>query len=58
MGIFNKRNIGLVLGLLLFALILLFADFVPGKPAVTYTAAVAALIATWWITEAIPVWVK
>ncbi|MCP4631548.1 MAG: hypothetical protein GY855_01385 [candidate division Zixibacteria bacterium] len=49
------KNVGLVLGPLLFALILIVADFVPGKPAVTYTAAIAALIATWWITEAIPI---
>ena len=35
-------------------LIILFADFKPGEPAVTYTLAVALLMAVWWITEAVP----
>ncbi len=34
--------------------ILLFADFVPGNPKVTYTFCVALLMATWWITEIVP----
>jgi sodium-dependent dicarboxylate transporter 2/3/5 len=32
----------------------LFADLEPGKPEVTYTLAVAMLMAVWWITELIP----
>lgn len=34
--------------------ILLLADLDPARPAVTATAAVAAWMALWWITEAIP----
>jgi sodium-dependent dicarboxylate transporter 2/3/5 len=33
---------------------MLFADLEPGHPAVTRTAAVAVVMATWWVTEAIP----
>jgi sodium-dependent dicarboxylate transporter 2/3/5 len=45
--------VGLVLGPILFVLIN-FLDLEPGNPAVTRMAAVAALMAAWWITEAIP----
>jgi len=48
------QKIGLYLGLFLFFTILLFFDFEPEKPAITRMAAVAALMATWWVTEAIP----
>ena len=34
--------------------IILFADLDPGNPKVTYTFAIALLMAVWWITEAIP----
>lgn len=34
--------------------ILLFVDLVPGNPKVTYTFCVALLMATWWITEIVP----
>ncbi len=51
-----SQKIGLALGALLFAGILFFADLDPGQPAVTRMAAVAALMAVWWITEAIPLW--
>jgi sodium-dependent dicarboxylate transporter 2/3/5 len=50
-----KEHIGLALGPIVGLLILLFADLNPGNPAVTRTAAVAALMAIWWITEAIPI---
>ena len=49
-----SRRIGLVLGPVLFFTLLLFFDFSPGHPEVTRMAAVAALMAAWWITEAIP----
>ncbi|MBN1848919.1 MAG: SLC13/DASS family transporter [Deltaproteobacteria bacterium] len=49
----KAQMIGLILGAILFFLVLLF-DFVPGKPVVTRMAAVAVLMAVWWITEAIP----
>jgi len=53
-GLRNKtQNIGLILGPIIFA-ILMFSDLVPNNPAATRTAALAALAATWWITEAIP----
>lgn len=47
-------RIGIWLGPALFFIILLFADLNPGQPNVTRMAAVAVLMATWWITEAIP----
>ena len=47
------QKIGLVLGPVLFILVLLF-DLDPGKPVVTRMAAVAVLMAAWWITDAIP----
>lgn len=45
--------VGLILGPVLFFLVLLF-DFVPDKPVVTRMAAIAVLMAVWWITEAVP----
>lgn len=51
-----SQKIGLVLGSVIFFATLCFADFSPGNPAVTRMAAVALLMATWWITEAIPLW--
>ena len=45
--------VGLVLGPVLFFLIMSL-DLDPEKPIVTSMAAVAVLMATWWITEAIP----
>ncbi len=47
-------RVGFWLGLGLFAVILLFVDLEPGEPLVTRMAAVAALMAVWWITDAIP----
>ncbi len=47
------QKAGLVLGPLLFGLVLL-TDLEPGNPAVTRMAAVAIWMATWWITEVIP----
>jgi sodium-dependent dicarboxylate transporter 2/3/5 len=34
--------------------VILFLDLEPGKPIVTRMAAVAVLMAVWWITDAIP----
>ncbi|MCP3979408.1 MAG: SLC13/DASS family transporter [bacterium] len=48
------RRVGLWLGPALFLAILWFADLQPGHPSVTRMAAVATLMAVWWITEAIP----
>ncbi|MGC1953293.1 MAG: DASS family sodium-coupled anion symporter [Gammaproteobacteria bacterium] len=47
------QQVGLVLGVVLFFLVLSL-DLEPDKPVVTRMAAVAVLMATWWITEAIP----
>lgn len=48
------QQVGLILGPVLFFSIILFFDLAPGKPAITRMAAVAALMAVWWITDAIP----
>jgi sodium-dependent dicarboxylate transporter 2/3/5 len=55
----RNRNSGfklasLVLAPLLSISIILFADLDPGNPQITYTLAIALLMAIWWITEAIP----
>jgi len=50
-----KQRIGLWLVPLLALGVLLFADLEPGNPAPTRMAAVAVLMAGWWITEAIPI---
>jgi len=54
----NGRSItqktGLILGPLLFIIVLLFFDFNPENPIITRMAAIAILMAVWWITEAIP----
>ncbi len=47
------QNAGVILGPVLFFLMLLL-DLEPGNPVVTRMAAVALLMATWWITDAIP----
>jgi sodium-dependent dicarboxylate transporter 2/3/5 len=44
----------LVVAPLISALLILFGDLEPGRPEITYTAAIAILMAIWWITEAIP----
>ena len=48
------RRIGLWLGPALFLVVVGFADLQPGEPQVTRMAAVATLMAVWWISEAIP----
>jgi len=49
-----SSKIGFISGLLVFIYIILFTDLDPLNPKVTYTGAVAALMAIWWMTEAIP----
>ena len=49
----KAQKVGLVLGPVLF-LWVTFMDLDPGNPVVARMAAVAVLMATWWITEAIP----
>jgi len=50
-----RHIIGLILGPLLALLFLFVIDLQPGNPLVSRTAAVAVLMAVWWITEAIPI---
>lgn len=50
----DRKQIGFFLGILTFILIALFLELEPGKPEVSFTLAVAALMAIWWVTECIP----
>nr|MBN2276776.1 SLC13/DASS family transporter [candidate division Zixibacteria bacterium] len=50
----RKTVLGLYLGPILALIILIFFDLDPQNPAVERTAAVAILMAVWWITEAVP----
>ncbi len=50
----QKKYIGFFLGIAAFLIIILFTDLEPGKPEVSATMAVAALMAIWWVTETIP----
>lgn len=49
-----RQRIGLVLGLALFVLIL-FLPFEIHSPGAKRTLAIAVLMATWWVTEALPI---
>ena len=48
------KKIALIAGPVLSILLLVFFDLNPGHPEVTRTAAVALLMAVWWMTEEIP----
>ena len=50
-----KQTIGLFAGPIISISILILLDLDPANPLVTRTAAVASLMATWWITEAVPI---
>jgi sodium-dependent dicarboxylate transporter 2/3/5 len=50
-----KRKIGLILGAVLFAFVLAVPTPAGMTPQTAKAAAVALLMATWWITEAIPI---
>jgi sodium-dependent dicarboxylate transporter 2/3/5 len=45
----------LVLGILIFLGMVFFLDLVPDNPGVTITAAIAVVMALWWVTEALPI---
>ena len=47
-------KIGLIGGISIFFFIILFTDLNPDNKQVTYTLAIALLMAIWWITEVIP----
>jgi sodium-dependent dicarboxylate transporter 2/3/5 len=44
----------LVIAPLISGLLVLFGDLEPSNPKITYTLAIAILMAIWWITEAVP----
>ena len=48
------KIISLVLVPLVCLIFILLFDLDPGHPEITYTAAIAFLMAVWWMTEAIP----
>lgn len=50
-----KERVGLVLFPLVAVGLILFGDLDPARPEVTRMAAVAILMAGWWITEAVPI---
>ena len=50
----QKKYISFFLGIAAFLVIILFTDLEPGKPEVTTTLAITALMAIWWVTETIP----
>jgi sodium-dependent dicarboxylate transporter 2/3/5 len=52
--VMQRKFIGFFLGIAAFLFIYFFLDLEPGKPEVTATLAVAVLMATWWISETIP----
>jgi len=48
------KKVAFFSGPVVVVLFLIFGDLEPGKPEVTRTAALALLMAIWWITEAVP----
>ena len=50
-----RSAVGVWLGPILFGLVYFFLDLYPENPQVTAMAAIAVLMATWWVAEAIPI---
>jgi sodium-dependent dicarboxylate transporter 2/3/5 len=50
----TTKLIALVVAPLISLSLILFGDLAPENPGITYTMAIAILMAIWWITEAIP----
>ncbi|MBN1638439.1 MAG: anion permease, partial [Ignavibacteriales bacterium] len=50
----KKKILGFYLGIAVMLFILLFTNFDPQNPNITKMAAVACLMAIWWITETVP----
>ena len=48
------KKVSLFAAPILSLLFIIFFDLSPGHPEITYTAAIAFLMAAWWITETIP----
>lgn len=51
---FPVKWVGIFAGIILLICVLLFADFGAGNQNAKVVAAIAALMAVWWITEAVP----
>jgi sodium-dependent dicarboxylate transporter 2/3/5 len=51
----SLKKIFIIIGLLSFVLISVFVDLEPGNPIITYTLAIAVLMAIWWASEAVPI---
>ncbi|MCK5781275.1 MAG: SLC13/DASS family transporter [Flavobacteriales bacterium] len=51
----TRKNIFVIVGIVAFLIICLFLDLEPGEPDVTYTLAIAVLMAIWWASEAVPI---
>ncbi|MEZ5197343.1 MAG: SLC13 family permease [Bacteroidales bacterium] len=52
---FNLRfNLGFFGGIIIFLCIVFFGDLDPEHPEITFTLAIALLMAIWWITEVVP----
>ncbi len=49
-----RSRVGLVLGPVVFFFLLIFVDLDPQNPLISRMVAIVALMAIWWITEAIP----
>jgi sodium-dependent dicarboxylate transporter 2/3/5 len=52
----RARRIGLIAGPVAALLFHIFIDLDPARPQIGNTAAVVILMAIWWITEAVPLW--
>ncbi len=50
----SRKGFGLYLGIFICIIIILFTNPAPGNPEVKFTLAVTALMAIWWVSEAIP----
>jgi sodium-dependent dicarboxylate transporter 2/3/5 len=50
----TAKKVGLFTGLIISIAILLFGNLDPSNSKVTIMAAIAALMAVWWISEAVP----
>jgi len=49
-----NKIFGFIIAPALFLFLIIFTDLEPDKPQVTYTLAIAILMAIWWVTEIVP----
>lgn len=50
----TKQQIGAILGLLVFVIVAFFTNLDSSNPKISYTLAIALLMAIWWVTEVLP----